>query len=335
MSKVVVVTGASSGLGLSHAIYLTHLGYTVFGTSRSGQVEKEQLKQLFLRDHTKWKFTNKERTKVKAIRTLAPKKLLNQLPALIDKITFFAMDVTSEESVANAIAEMEVQAKEINNRGIDVLINNAGIGLFASAEELSMEEWKKTFEVDFFGMLRVIQAILPFMHARNTGQIINTSSLGATVAIPFQAHYSAAKAALKLLSEGLNVELKPFNIRVSALLPGDINTTFNINTYKLSKEVEKELTSIDLEEMISNPPFEKDSRYYELSKKVWKVIVQNLIVSPPPLVVSKKIAKIIRCKKPKINYQAGSFEQKFSLYLIRRVLPDDLIYKLLAKYYGL
>ncbi len=335
MNKVVVITGASSGLGLSHAIFLTYKGYTVFGTSRKETLDKDLLKELFLQDHTQWKFVNKEKTKVKAGKILAPKELLNQLDTLIAKITYFKMDVTSDSSVREAINEMEEKAKAINNHGIDILINNAGVGFFGSVEDLSMEEWKQTFDINFFGMLRVIRAILPFMFARGSGQIINTSSLGGFVAIPYQTHYSAAKAAVKILSEGLNMELKSFNIKVSALLPSDINTSFNINTYKLTKETNESLSSIDLEKMLANPPIKKNSRHYAFAKRVWKVIVQNLIVSPPPLVVSRKIAKILRRKNPKISYQAGSFEQKFLIYLIRRIFPDTFNYTMLAKYYGL
>ncbi|MCE7745577.1 MAG: SDR family NAD(P)-dependent oxidoreductase, partial [Candidatus Heimdallarchaeota archaeon] len=180
MNKVVVITGASSGIGLSHAIFLTYKGYTVFGTSRRSQtLDKKKLKEDFVRDHTKWKFTNKEKTIVKPTKNLIPKKIAKNLDELIDKIRFFNLDVTSDDSVEKAISEMETEAKKINDRGIDILINNAGISFFRSAEVLSIEDWKITFDTNLFGMVRVAKAVLPQMRERREGRIINTSTLGA------------------------------------------------------------------------------------------------------------------------------------------------------------
>ncbi|NHJ38779.1 MAG: SDR family oxidoreductase [Asgard group archaeon] len=336
MNKVVVITGASSGLGLSHAIYLTYKGYTVFGTSRRNlEGEKDTLKESFIRDHTKWRFTNREKTKVKAIKNLLPKKILKNLDELIDKITFFKMDVTKDDYVKTAIDEMENKAKKINGRGIDVLINNAGISYFKSAEDLSLEEWQINFDTNFFGPLRVIKAILPSMRVRKTGQIINTSSLGAYISIPFQSHYSASKSAIKVLSEGLRIELKQFNIKVSSIIPSDINTDFNVNMLNLTKSHNQNFSSTDISEMIANTPTEKNSPYYESIKRAWKIVVKNLIVSPPPLVVSKKISKILRKRRPKVNYKSGSLAQIFLVFLIRRIVSDEITDWLMPKYYGL
>ncbi|MHA1433336.1 MAG: SDR family NAD(P)-dependent oxidoreductase, partial [Candidatus Heimdallarchaeota archaeon] len=195
MAKVVVITGASSGIGLSHAVFLTQKGYTVFGTCRDkSKIDLDVLKKIYLTDHTKWKFTDKTKTKVEAKKLLIPKKIEQNLNELLKKITFFNMDVTSDESVNQAIKEMEVEAKKINGTGIDVLVNNAGIGFYGSVEEMSMDDWKLTFETNFFGMLRTVRAILPSMKERKNGQIINTSTLGGLIAIPYQTHYSASKA---------------------------------------------------------------------------------------------------------------------------------------------
>ncbi|NHK30791.1 MAG: SDR family oxidoreductase [Asgard group archaeon] len=336
MNKVVVITGASSGIGLSHAIYLTYKGYTVYGTSRKNLEGKiDSLKESFLRDHTKWRFTNREKTKVKAVKNLLPKKILKNLDELIGKITFFQMDVTSDESVKKTIDDMESEAKKINGQGIDILINNAGIGFFKSAEELSMEDWQKNFDTNFFGPLRVVKAIVPYMRAKKAGQIINTSSLGAITALPFQSHYSASKAAIKILTEGLRIELKQFNIKVSSIFPSDINTNFNLNMLNLSKSNNQDLASTDISEMIANVPIEKDSPYYESVKNVWKVVIKNLIVSPPPIIISKKIARILKRKRPNVNYQSGSLAQIFLTFLIRRVVTDEITDWLLPKYYGM
>jgi len=336
LNKVIVITGASSGIGLSHAVYLIYKGYTVFGTSRLDTVKDlHKLKEIYLQDHTKYRFTNREKTSVKPRKNLLPKKILNNLDELLSKIIFFKMDVTSEDSVQSAIKEMEDKAKQLNNRGIDVLINNAGISFFKSSEDLSLEDWQKTFDINLFGVIRVVKAVLPYMRARKAGQIINTSSLGAIATIPFQAHYSASKIATKMFTEGLRIEVKPFNIKVSAILPTDINTNFNVNMFDHSNSKGNNISSIDLQYMIDNTPTSKDSPYYHSAQKVWKIIVKNLIVAPPPLVVSKKIAKIIKSRKPKVNYRSGSLSQIFLIYLIRRIVSDEFTDYLLPKYFGL
>jgi len=336
MNKVVVITGASSGLGLSHAIFLTSKGYTVFGTSRRSQtLDNKKLKDEFVKDHTKWKFANKEKTIVKPTRNLIPKKIEKNLDELINKIRFFNMDVTSDDSVKKAIDEIEAEAKKINGRGIDVLINNAGISFFRSAEYLSMEDWKTTFDTNLFGMVRVVKAFLPYMRERKEGQIINTSTLGALAVIPFQSHYSASKIAIKVFTEGLRVEVKKFNIKVSTIFPSDINTAFNTNMHAISTTLDHTTKSVDLEKMINKSPTTPDSPYFDSLNPVWKVVVQNLIVAPPPLVISKKVHRIIKARKPKVNYHAGDFMQKFLVFLIRRVVTDEIVDWLLPLYFGL
>lgn len=335
MTKVVVITGASSGLGLSHAIYLTYKGYTVFGTSRKEKQDVDELKTIFLRDHTKWRFDNKEKTVVKKGRLLLPKKLVKNLDKLITQIQFFKLDVTSKESVKTAIEKMNTEAKALNNRGIDVLINNAGFAFFESAEELPIEAWEKTFDINFFGALRVIKEVLPDMKKRREGRIINTSSLAGLATVPFQTHYCSSKAAIIALTQGLRVETKEFNIKASAILPSDINTSFNKNTIAQTNQKDNSLTSIDLAALIDNNPVNEKSDYFTKSQKVWKTIILNLIVSPPPIRVSRKIARIIKAKRPKINYLAGSFAQRFLVFLIRRIVSDEFTYWLLPKYYGM
>ncbi len=335
MAKTIVITGATSGLGLSHAVYLLSKGYTVYGTSRKRNPDLNELKEIYLRDHTKWKFSNKEKTEVIAKKILAPKKIIDNLDELLGKIQFYKMDVTSDKEVNDIIKEINEKAKEENGRGIDVLINNAGISFFESAEGLSMENWQKTFDTNFFGVLRVVRAVLPFMKERGEGQIINTSSLGALIAIPFQSHYSASKAALKLLTEGLHVELRRLNIKVSLLLPSDINTNFNKNTGKLTSDTYGKLDSINLKKMIDNNPMDKKSPHFTKAEKVWSVIIQNLIVMPPPIAISRKILKIIKARKPKVSYFGGDFLQAFLLLFVRRFVTEDFTYLILPKYYGM
>ncbi len=335
MAKAIVITGATSGLGLSHAVYLLSKGYTVFGTSRKKNPDLKELKKIYLRDHTKWKFSNKEKTEVKAGRTLAPKKIIDNLDDLLEKIQFYKMDVTSDKEVNDTIKEINEKAKAVNGRGIDVLINNAGISFYESAEGLSMENWQKTFDTNFFGVLRTVKAVLPFMKERGEGQIINTGSLGGLIAIPFQSHYCASKAAIKLLTEGLHVELRQLNIKVSSLTPSDVNTNFNKNTGKLTNGTFGELDSINLKEMIDNNPMDKKSAHFKKSEQVWSVIIKNLIVMPPPIAISRKVTRIIKARKPKLNYYAGDLLQQFLLLIVRRFVTENITYFILPKYYGM
>lgn len=329
MSKRILITGASSGLGLSHAIYLTSRGHEIIGTSRKAEkINLQQLKKQFLTDHTKFSYITNSKTKVKPGKIQAPKKIIENLDEILQEIQFITMDITKTESVNRSINEL------VSSKTIDVLVNNVGSGFFGPIEELSLDKAQYQFEVNFFGLIRVLQAIIPSMRTNQTGQIINTSSLAGIVCIPFQAHYSASKAAVARLTESLRTELKPFNIRVSSLLPGDIKTPFNANTTKLH-HTNKEITSENIAEMIDLISVSTESPYYENAKKVWRTIVQNLIVSPPPIIVSKKIEKIINAKRPKVHYKVGGRLQTYGTILMKRALSENLTNRITVMFYGL
>ncbi len=329
MSKRVLITGASSGLGLSHAIYLSSKGYSVTGTSRrGGDLNLDQLRSIFLRDHTKFKYVDKSKNDIRAQKTLLPEKILQNLDEYLSRVHFVKMDVTDDKSVTQCIQEVETVDK------IDILVNNAGNGFFGPVEELTIKQAKYQFEVNFFGLLRVLQAVIPNMRTRKSGQIINTASLAGIACIPFQAHYSAAKAAILRLTESLRLELRPFNIHVSSLSPGDINTMFDANTAILHNP-NITFKSDDILKMKEAIPLEQDSPYYSQGQITWNTIIQNLIVAPPPLVISKKIEKIIKSKKPKVHYRAGPRLQTMGVPLIKRLLPENLSTRIVAMFYGL
>jgi len=340
MSPNVLVTGASSGLGLSHAIYLTSCGYNVFGTSRKAEnLDLEALKTLYLTDHTQFRYTDKEKTIVRVGKHLLPQNIIENLDEFIEQIQFITMDVSDENTVNQAVDEIE------SEMSIDILVNNAGIGYFGPIEELPMESVKHQFEVNVFGLIRVINAVLPRMRERRKGKIINTASMAGLVCIPFQAHYSASKAAILRLTESLRLEVKPFNIRVCSISPGDINTLFNANTAVLHQQ-DKDFISNDIQEMKSALPIPEESCYWELpiaeescywdqGRIAWKKIIENLIVSPPPIVISKKVEKIIRTKNPKVHYLAGPRLQTWGVPLLKRLLPDSWTTRIVAMFYGL
>jgi short-subunit dehydrogenase len=327
--KVVLITGASSGIGLATAIYLIYRGYIVFGTSRNPNIENfhDILKERYIRDHTKWKFTNKEKTEVKEVGSLICERIEPDLDEIINKIQFYKLDVTDNESVTTCINSAWEDSLNISG-GIDVLVNNAGDGYYGSIEEMDLDEQKKQFEVNYWGQIRTIQSILPLMRERRNGLIINCSSLAAYIPIPYSANYSASKAAVMLYTSALRSELKQFNIKVSCVAPGDINSNFDANMVDVEN-------STDLKSMIEKIPIEKNSVYYNEASLIWKEIIKNLIVSPPPTEISKTIRKIIEAKKPRIIYMSGSFFQRALMVIKRRIISNDLAVKLTEIFYGL
>ena len=324
-SKYILITGASSGLGLSHAIYLAHQGYKVIGTYKSKK-DKEILKEIFIRDHTRYKYSNKKESILKKEKILISQDILERLDLLLDQIVFIQLDVTKSQEI-NQLFD------NISDSAIDVLINNAGIGYFGPVEESPIESWIHQFEVNVLGYIGMIQAILPQMRERRRGLIINTASMAGMATIPFQAGYSVSKAGVIRLTDSLRVELKPFNIHVTTISPGDINTSFDAATVTLHKE-EARYKSDEIASMLQEFPLQKNSPYYSKALIVWTNIIQNLIISPPPITVSKMIAKIISTKNPKSLYTAGSFLQTTLLLFLQRMISRNFFLWIIAKFYG-
>ncbi len=131
------------------------------------------------------------------------------------------VDVTAENNVISAVKE--VYAKEGR---IDIVINCAGFGISGAVEFTALEDAKAQFDVNFFGMVNVNKAVIPYMRENGGGRIVNVSSVAAVAHIPFQTYYSASKAAVESYTCALANELKPFNISVAAIQPGDICTEF-------------------------------------------------------------------------------------------------------------
>lgn len=130
-------------------------------------------------------------------------------------------DVTREEEIDAAVAAvLEAEGR------IDVVINNAGFGISGAVEFTDTAEAQRQFDVNFFGMVRVNRAVLPILRRQGYGRILNMSSVAAPIAIPFQAYYSASKAAVRTYTMALRGEVKPFGIEVCAIMPGDVATGF-------------------------------------------------------------------------------------------------------------
>lgn len=220
-----------------------------------------------------------------------------------------ALDVRKIETINNAISEV------INNEGrIDVLINNAGMGITGPIEETPTEEMRNVFETNFFGAIEVMKAVLPQMRKQNSGLIINVTSIAGYMGLPFRGIYSATKGALEIVTEAIRIEVKSFGIEVTNVAPGDFATNIASGRYH-------------------TPVFE-DSPYKETYQSNLDLMDAHVDSGSNPIEMAEAIYKIINTKKPKIHYKVGEFMQKFSIVL-KKILPDKVYEKLLMNHYKL
>jgi len=147
----------------------------------------------------------------------------------VEGLRHVSADITDEAAVRAAVAQVMEEAGQI-----DVLVNNAGFGISGAVEFTDTAEAKRLFDVNFFGMVRMNRAVLPLMRQQGYGRIVNLSSVAAPIAIPFQAYYSAGKAAVNAYTAALANEVRPFGITVCAVQPGDIKTGFTAAREKLT-----------------------------------------------------------------------------------------------------
>lgn len=196
-SKVVLVTGATDGLGRAAAVALAERGYRVFAAGRSA-AKRAQLAALA-----------RERG----------------LP-----LEAMEMDVREDLAVERAVGEVLARAGQI-----DVLINNAGIGYMAAVEELKLEDLRQQLETNLFGVLRVTQAVLPHMRKRRSGRILMMSSVAGLVTPPTYGAYSSSKHALEGLTNALRLEVYPFGVEVVLIEPGYISTNFQETAKELAE----------------------------------------------------------------------------------------------------
>jgi len=232
-----------------------------------------------------------------------PKKYPNS------KVKLFALDLTDTNSIKNAIDE--VIDKESR---IDVLINNAGVGITGALEEIPMEEVRRNFETNFFGSVEVIKTVLPQMRKQNSGKIINITSIAGYFGLPYRSVYSASKAALEIITEAVRMEVKPMGIEIVNIAPGDFATNIAQGRY--------------------HTPILENSPYKKTYQKILQQIDSHVNSGNNPIEIAKIVHKIIRQSKPKIHYKVGKPLQKFSIVL-KRILPDRWYEKLVMKHYNL
>ncbi len=232
-----------------------------------------------------------------------PEKYSNPLFPLL------AVDVKDPASIQEAVTNI------IANYGeIDVLINNAGVGITGPLEELPEHEIKANFETNFFGPIAVMKAVLPHMRHQKSGLIINITSIAGYMGLPYRSIYSASKGALELLTESLNMEVKPFGIAITNVAPGDFATKIAYNRF--------------------HAPVIKGSAYEASYGKSLSLLNEHVDSGSNPEQMAEAIYAIIKSKNPKIHYKVGSFMQKFSVVL-KRILPDKSYERLLMNHYKL
>lgn len=254
-SKVILVTGGSSGNGQATAQLLAQQGHQVFGTSRN---------------------------------PTGPEKASNY--------TMLKLDVGSDDSVAACVKLVLEQAGRV-----DVLINNAGYEQGGALEEVSLAEAHAQFETNFFGVVRMVKAVLPSMRKQKSGQIINISSLAGLAGAPFLGIYTASKFALEGYTEVLRQEVKPFNIQVSLIEAGFLNTPLK-----------------GKRQLAAQPISDYD---------IWRTRAMNAIreyeeKGPDAGLIANTILKIIESETPRLRYIVG--QQAKQIMWFRWLLPEAM-----------
>ncbi len=252
-SKVVLITGASSGFGRATGTLLAARGYRVFGTRRNPRGEND------------------------------------------GGFEMLKLEVTSEESASSCVSNLFEKAGRV-----DVLINNAGYALAGGLEETSVQEAKALFDTNFFGAVRLTDAVLPSMRRQKSGQIINIGSIAGTIPIPFEGFYAAAKAALLAYSETLRHEVKPFNIKVSIVEPGFFRTNIGNASKNASGRIED---------------------YMEARKRAVGALLKDIDGGRDPNEVAETIAKIIATPSPRLRYAVGK-ERRY--LLLKKLIPASM-----------
>ena len=219
------------------------------------------------------------------------------------------MDVTVPESISEAVDQI------IKNEGrIDVLINNAGIGITGPVEETPNTEIKRAFDTNLFGPINVMKAVLPQMREQGEGKIINITSIAGYMGLPYRGIYSATKAALEITTEAFRMETKQFGVEMTNVAPGDFATNIVAGRY--------------------HSPVLEDSPYKGAYGKTLQMMNEHVDAGEDPLKMAKVIHQIIETASPRIHYKVGAFLQKFSIVL-KRVLPDRVYEKMLLNHYKL
>jgi NAD(P)-dependent dehydrogenase (short-subunit alcohol dehydrogenase family) len=220
-----------------------------------------------------------------------------------------AAEMREPASIEKAVSQVLAKAGRI-----DVLINNAGVGITGPVEEIPREEALKVLEVNLLGPVSMIRAVLPGMRAQKSGLVINITSIAGYMGLPFRGYYSASKGALDLLTESIRMETKGSGIYFTSVAPGDFATNIATGRY--------------------HAPVLKDSPYCSAYTKSLELMDSHVSQGQDPKKVAEKVYKIIRGRPPGVHYSVGRPLQRFSI-ILKKILPDKLYEKLLLNHYKL
>ena len=218
-------------------------------------------------------------------------------------IEYLACDVRTDDSVESAVAEVLSKAGRI-----DLLVNNAGVGLVAGAEESSLEQAKSLFDVNLFGLIRLTKAVLPTMRRQGTGRIVNLSSVMGLIPAPFMALYAASKHAVEGYSESLDHEIRGSGIRVVLVEPAYTRTAFEGNVYQADQQLDV---------------------YQSARANAEGVLRDGMKTADTPEVVASAVVKAATEANPRRRYAAGRAARQVSL--LRRFVPEAAFDRSLRK----
>jgi len=272
----VVVTGASTGIGEACALHLDRLGFRVFAGVRSDAAAKG--------------LTGKAS----------------------DRLVPLNLDVTERESIASAARQVEAT---VGTKGLQGLVNNAGIALAGPLEFLPVDAMRQQLEVNVVGQIAVTQAFLPLLRA-GTGRIVNIGSVGGRLATPFLGPYNASKFALEALTDALRGELAPWGIQVSIIEPSNIATPI----WKKSGAA--------AEQLLGRLPPQVNELYGSPIARMRKIAALSGETGMPADVVARAVAHALTAKNPKTRYAVGRGARL--TILIAKVVPDRLRDRLIA-----
>ena len=234
----------------------------------------------------------------------SPEKYESTVP-----FSLLKLDVTKPETISEAVSQISSQAGKI-----DVLVNNAGVGITGPIEETPIDEIRNAFETNFYGPLHVIKAVLPQMRKQKSGHIINVTSIAGYMGLPYRGIYSATKAALEITIEAYRMETMQFGIYMTNIAPGDFATNIASGRY--------------------HAPVLENSPYKNAYGVTLETMNAHVDAGNDPTDMAKAVHKIIETKHPKIHYKVGAVLQKFSIVL-KRVLPDKMYERMVMKHYKL
>jgi NAD(P)-dependent dehydrogenase (short-subunit alcohol dehydrogenase family) len=277
--QIALITGSSSGIGLETSLHLARNGIYTCATMRNP-------------------------SKSKVILDFARK---DNLPLNIQRL-----DITDEESISEAVDRIISEKSRI-----DIVVNNAGYSLLGPLEQLQLDEIKEEFETNFFGIIKLIQSVLPIMRRQGYGRIINISSLAGRIGFPLSSAYVSSKFALEGLVESLRYEVYPYGIHVSLIEPGIIKTNF-INNMKLGKNV---ITSNN-----NNNNNNDNSPYVEIIQKRISAFKPRFEKGSSASEVADVVLEAVTSDNPKARYLVG--EDALKMIEKRKNTTDEEFTKL-------